>query len=162
MSTWLFKTEPDEYSIDDLAAEKQGYGVWNGIRNYRARNFLRDDVAVGDRVLIYHSSCTPTAIVGEAEVVRGAYADPSQFDATSDYFDAKTTKTEPRWFCVDVRFVKKYYQPVLLATIKRTRALQGLMMLQQSRLSVTPVGNAEYRAILELTRASVAGAKKKV
>ena len=152
MSTWLFKSEPDEYSIDDLAAEKPGYGVWNGIRNYQARNFLRDQVAVGDRVLIYHSSCTPAAIVGEAQVVRAAYADPSQFDPSSDYFDGKASKEKPRWFCVDVRFVKKYPRPLPLATIKQTAALQGMKLLQQPRLSVVPVEDAEYRAIAELTK----------
>ena len=152
MSTWLFKTEPDEYSIDDLAAEKQGYGVWNGIRNYQARNFLRDQVVLGDRVLIYHSSCTPAAIVGEAQVVRAAYADPSQFDPASEYFDGKASRTNPRWYCVDVRFVKTYPQPLALATIKQSSALQQMLLLRQPRLSVVPVDDAEYRAILELAK----------
>lgn len=153
MPTWLFKTEPDEYSIDDLAAEEKGYGVWDGIRNYQARNFLRDQVAKGDKVLIYHSSCTPAAIVGEAEVVCGAYADPSQFDPASSYFDSKAVAEKPRWFCVDVRYIKKYPRPLPLATIKQTAALQKMLLLQQPRLSVVPVTEAEYGAIVELTKA---------
>lgn len=152
MNTWLFKSEPDEYSIDDLAAEKQGYGVWDGIRNYQARNFLRDQVALGDRVLIYHSSCTPAAIVGEAEVVRDAYADPSQFDSASKYFDAKASAEKPRWYCVDIRYLKKYAQPLPLAAIKQTSALQNMVLLQQPRLSVLPVSDAEYSVIKELTK----------
>lgn len=153
MPTWLFKTEPDEYSIDDLAAETQGYGVWDGIRNYQARNFLRDQVATGDRVLIYHSSCTPAAIVGEAEVVRDAYADQSQFDSASKYFDSKASMEKPRWFSVDIRFAEKFPQPLPLAKIKQTAALQKMLLLQQPRLSVVPVAEAEYGAIVELTKA---------
>ena len=150
MRYWLFKTEPDEYSIDDLAGEPGGVGIWNGIRNYQARNFLRDQVALGDTVLIYHSSCTPAAIVGEAQVVRAAYADPAQFDLASDYFDGKATAEKPRWFCVDVRFAGKYRRPLTLAQIKQTPALAGMLLLQQPRLSVVPVSPSEYRAIVEL------------
>lgn len=152
MPTWLFKSEPDEYSIDDLATEKQGYGVWDGIRNYQARNFLRDQVSRGDRVLIYHSSCTPAAILGEAEVVRDAYADPSQFDPDSKYFDSKAIAAKPRWFSVDIRYVKTYSRPLQLATIKQTTALQQMVLLQQPRLSVVPVSEEEYCSIVELTK----------
>lgn len=152
MSTWLFKSEPDEYSIDDLAAEKQGYGVWDGIRNYQARNFLRDQVALGDRVLIYHSSCTPAAIVGEAEVVSDAYADPSQFDSSSKYFDARASESNPRWFSVNIQFVEKYPRQLPLATIKQTASLEQMLLMQQPRLSVVPVTDAEYRVIIDRTK----------
>lgn len=152
MSIWLFKSEPDEYSIDDLAAEEMGYGVWDGIRNYQARNFLRDQVANGDKVLVYHSSCSPAAIVGEAELVRDAYADPSQFDSSSKYFDVKASESNPRWFSVNIRFVEKYPRQLPLATIKQTASLEHMVLLQQPRLSVLPVKDAEYRAILKLTK----------
>lgn len=139
MAYWLFKTEPDVYSIDDLANEKSGYGVWNGIRNYQARNFLRDQVTQGDQVLIYHSSCKPAAVVGVARVVKAAYADPDQFDVQSPYYDSKASPENPRWYCVDIAFEKRFSQAVTLADIKQHPELQDMLLLKQGRLSVMPV-----------------------
>ncbi|GLS25229.1 EVE domain-containing protein [Marinibactrum halimedae] len=151
MAFWLFKTEPNEYSIDNLAQEKRGYGVWDGIRNYQARNFLRDDVAKGDLVFIYHSACKPTAIVGIAKVVRAAYADPVQFQADSHYFDPKSTEQNPRWFCVDVAYQSRFSSPVTLSEIKREPILESMALLKQARLSVSPVTEQEWEAILRLS-----------
>ena len=150
MPTWLFKTEPDEYSIDDLATEKKGYAVWNGIRNYQARNFLRDEVKKGDTVLIYHSSCKPAAIVGIGKVVRAAYVDPDQFDRSNHYYDNKASQEKPRWYCVDVAFVKKFKKPLPLAEIKTIPDLQNMLLLKQPRLSIVPVSADEYRVIKTL------------
>jgi len=118
MNYWLFKSEPDEYSIDDLANEAKGYGRWDGIRNYQARNLLRDKVSVGDCVLFYHSSCKVPGGVGIAEVVKAAYPDPAQFDPESRYFDPKSNPENPRWFCVDLKFVKSIDEELTLQAIK--------------------------------------------
>lgn len=147
---WLFKSEPDEYSIDDLAAEVNGIGRWDGIRNYQARNLLRDEVKVGDGVLFYHSSCKVPGVAGIAEVVREAYPDPAQFDAQSPYFDSKASRQQPRWYCVDVQFSRKFPDVVPLKTLKTQPALQDMTLLRQGRLSIQPVSNAEWRCILKL------------
>lgn len=151
MAVWLFKTEPDVYSLQNLAEEKNGFGVWNGIRNYQARNFLRDQVQVGDQVLIYHSSCKPAAIVGLAEVVKAAYADPEQFNPESKYFDPKATQDVPRWFNVDIQFVKSYRKPLTLDAIKLDERLSEMVLLKQGRLSVMPVSEEEFALITQLT-----------
>ncbi|TVZ37712.1 putative RNA-binding protein with PUA-like domain [Alteromonadaceae bacterium 2753L.S.0a.02] len=146
MSIWLFKTEPGEYSIDDLAKEQQTR--WNGIRNYQARNLLRDEVQLQDRVFIYHSSCKPTAIVGLAVVCKTAYPDPSQFDESDNYYDVKATPTKPRWFCVDIEFREKFRQPLTLSRLKEMASLKDMVLLKQGRLSIQPVSEAEYQAII--------------
>ncbi|WP_250461522.1 EVE domain-containing protein [Microbulbifer litoralis] len=150
MNYWLFKSEPDEYSIDDLAAEPGRVGRWDDIRNYQARNFLRDRVAGGDCVFFYHSSCKVPAIVGTAEVVRAAYPDPAQFDPESKYFDTKASADRPRWFCVDIRWLSKFARPVPLAEIKRNPALAEMVLVKQGRLSIQPVTAQEWKTVLAL------------
>ena len=150
MKYWLFKTEPDEYSINDLANAGPTGAPWDGIRNYQARNFLRDDVAVGDRVLIYHSSCAVVGLVGVAQVVKAAYADPDQFDAYSNYFDAKATPDNPRWYRVDIIFVARFDELISLAQLKATHGLESMVLLRQGRLSVQPVTANEWEIIHSL------------
>lgn len=150
MNYWLFKSEPDEYSIDDLAAEPRGVGRWDGIRNYQARNILRDEVKKGDMLLFYHSSCKTPGVAGRATVVKAAYPDPAQFDANSHYYDAKASADNPRWFCVDVRFADKFSQPVSLKTIRSEPGLQDMVLLKQGRLSIQPVSTGEWKLIARL------------
>ncbi|WP_346838650.1 EVE domain-containing protein [Microbulbifer sp. SAOS-129_SWC] len=150
MNYWLFKSEPDEYSIDDLAAEPGQTGRWDGIRNYQARNFLRDAVAAGDAVLFYHSACKVPAVVGSAEVVRAAYPDPAQFDPESKYFDPKASADKPRWFCVDIRFRARFARPLPLAEIKQNPQLADMVLVKQGRLSIQPVTAAEWTTIVAL------------
>lgn len=146
---WLFKSEPDVYGIDDL--ERDGSTFWEGVRNYQARNFLRDDVKLGDGVLFYHSSCEPMAIVGLARVVREAYPDDTQFDPASPYHDPKAKPEAPPWVRVDVEFIRKLEQPLTLAQLKADPALDGLLLLQRGqRLSIQPVEERHWRRILEL------------
>ncbi len=150
MAYWLFKTEPDEFSIDDLAGRNGRPEPWNGIRNYQARNILRDQVGVGDEVLIYHSSCKQVGIAGIAAVSRAAYADPDQFNPESQYFDPKASEDRPRWFCVDVVFKRKFPRLVPLAELKRQAGLANMVLLRQGRLSVQPVTAEEWQLILHL------------
>ena len=110
MNYWIFKSEPDEFGIDHLAAQERQTARWDGIRNYQARNNLRDLVKTNDKVLFYHSSCKNIGIAGTMEVVKAAYPDPSQFDPDSEYYDAKSDPDNPRWFCVDVRLLEKFPQ----------------------------------------------------
>lgn len=150
MNYWLFKSEPDEFSIDDLAAAK--VQRWDGIRNYQARNLLRDEVAVGDQVLIYHSSCKEVGVAGIAEVVSEAYPDPLQFDAQSPYFDPKSSSGNPRWISVDIAFVEKFEQVLRLQAIKTMPALADMVLIRQGRLSVQPVRAAEWQVIVAAAR----------
>lgn len=150
MNYWLVKTEPDEYSIDDL--EQQGVTPWDGIRNYQARNFLRDEVKEGDQVFIYHSSCAKPGVVGAGEVVKAAYPDPAQFDSESSYFDAKATVEKPRWFCVDVAFVEKFSSVISLAELKQQAALKEMVLIKQGRLSVQPVKKEEWLIVMTLAK----------
>lgn len=151
MNYWLFKTEPAECSIDDFAAAPTQAIVWEGVRNYQARNFLRDDVALGDQVLIYHASCKQIGVAGIAEVVRAAYPDPSQFNAQSPYFDAKASCEQPRWVAVDLRFVKKLPVLITLDKIKSSAKMAALPLVQKgSRLSVMPVTAQQWQDLLNL------------
>ena len=150
MNYWLFKSEPDEYSIDDLQGEPAGFAVWDGIRNYQARNFLRDAVAVGDGVLFYHSSCKHVGIAGTAEVVQAGYPDPAQFDPDSRYFDPKATPEAPRWYCVDIRFRSRLEPLIPLAELRAIPALADMVLLNQGRLSIQPVQPAQWALILSL------------
>ncbi|TXS88935.1 EVE domain-containing protein [Parahaliea maris] len=154
MAYWLLKTEPDEYSIDDLRNEPSGHARWDGIRNYQARNLLRDEVSRGDEVLIYHSQCKPVGVVGCGEVTREAYPDPAQFDPENHYFDPKASPESPRWFCVDIRFKAAFPRTVQLAEIKREPSLADMVLLRQGRLSVQPVREAEWQHILAMAARS--------
>jgi len=149
MRHWLMKSEPGEFSIDDLLAAPGRRTAWSGVRNYQARNFMRDDMRAGDGVLFYHSSCAEPGVAGIAQVATNAYPDESQFDRKSPYYDPKATRAAPRWFNVDVRGVKKT-RLVPLAELRAQRSLAKMWLLRPgSRLSITPVSAAEWRAITQ-------------
>ena len=145
------KSEPNVFSIDDLQKCPRKTEPWNGVRNYQARNFMKNDMKVGDGVLFYHSNCSPPGIVGCAVVAREAYPDESQFDKVSDYFDPKSTKETPRWFNVGVKFVRK--TPLIsLNELREHKELESMRVLQKgSRLSITPVTPEEWSYIQELS-----------
>lgn len=150
MAYWLMKSEPGEVSIDDALAAKDSTVPWTGVRNYQARNFMRDQMQIGDAVLFYHSSCPAPGIAGLAQVVSQPYPDPTQFDPHSHYYDPKASPEQPRWIMVDVRAIKK--TPLLsLASLRAHPGLTDMLLLQRgSRLSITPVTPAEWRMILAL------------
>jgi predicted RNA-binding protein with PUA-like domain len=148
MAYWLFKTEPDVFSIEDLVNSPQSTTRWDGIRNYQARNFLRDQVKIGDQVFIYHSQCKPPGIVGLAKVTVAAYPDPAQFDPESKYFDSQSKSQEPRWFSVDIQHRKTFKEPLSLPQIKQIPGLQEMVLLRQGRLSIQPVSAAEAKVLL--------------
>ena len=150
MKHWLLKTEPDVFSIDDFLTRPGRTEGWNGVRNYEARNLMRDGFRKGDLCIIYHSNAEPSGAAGVAEVVREAYPDPTQFDPDSEYHDPKSTPANPRWLQVDVRFVEKFPRLVPLAQIRTEPRLAGLVMLQRNRLSVTPLTAAEFRVFRAL------------
>lgn len=143
-SYWLMKSEPGDYSIDDL--ERDGATMWDGVRNYKARNNMRE-MKKGDLVLYYHSRQKPPAVVGVAEVVRESYPDPTQFDPDSRYHDEKSSEDDPRWWLVDVRFVEKLPEPVSLHDIKKEPSLSDMVLVNNSRLSVQPVEKAEFEKV---------------
>ena len=151
MNYWLFKSEPTTYGIDHLAQDK--VTAWSGVRNYQARNFMRDMMRKGDRGFFYHSSCEVPGIAGIIEIARAAYPDATQFDRKSRYRDAGATPDNPRWFNVDVKFVKKT-RVVGIAELRGHKALKKMLLLQRgSRLSITPVAAAEWNAIMEMLAA---------
>jgi len=148
MRYWLMKSEPSEFSIDDLAAQKTI--DWFGVRNYQARNFMRDQMNVGDKVFFYHSSCPEPGIAGLAEVTTRAYPDRTQFDPKHKYYDPKATPETPRWFNVDVKFVKKT-RLLSIAELRQHPELSTLRILQKgNRLSITPIDPREWEFILKL------------
>ena len=147
---WLFKAEPHIYGIDHLAAAPDKIGRWDGIRNYQARNFLRDQVALNDEVFIYHSSCKNVGIVGTAKVVKTAYPDPTQFNPESDYYDLKSTQENPRWVSVDIQLTIVFSRLIPLAEIKTIPALENMVLIKQSRLSTQPVTQEEWKIINKL------------
>ena len=148
MAYFLLKTEPRAYSIDNLKRDTNT--SWGGVRNYQARNVLRS-MKKGDTCFVYHSSCEVPAIVGEAVVTKEAYSDPLQFEKKSEYYDEKSPSTEPRWSAVDIRFVKKYTQPLSLIEMKKIPALKAMRLLQRgNRLSVFPVEQPYAGAIVRL------------
>ena len=146
MRYWLMKSEPGEYSIDDLA--RDGVTHWDGVRNYQARNLMRDDMEVGDRVLFYHSNAKPPAVVGIAEVARPAYPDHTQFDQDGPHFDPKSDPEDPTWLMVDVKFVERLPREVGLPELKTYPELSGMVLLNRSRLSVQPVDAGEFDFIV--------------
>jgi predicted RNA-binding protein with PUA-like domain len=149
MAYWLMKSEPDECSIDDALAAPNSTVPWTGVRNYQARNFMRDRMHPGDGVLFYHSSCPEPGIAGLAEVASKAHPDSTQFERRGPYYDPKAKKDAPRWFNVDVRAVRKT-RLVPLAELRRHKTLAGMWLLRPgSRLSITPVTDAEWRYIVE-------------
>lgn len=149
MQYWLMKSEPDECSIDDALAARGRVTPWSGVRNYQARNFMRDTMRMGDGVLFYHSSCPEPGIAGIAQVASAPYPDPTQFDRRSDYFDPKSKRDAPRWTMVDVRALRKT-RLVPLAELRRHKALAKMWLLRPgTRLSITPVSAAEWRFITE-------------
>jgi predicted RNA-binding protein with PUA-like domain len=149
MNYWLMKSEPDEFSIDDLAKKKRE--AWTGVRNYQARNFMRDGMRDGDGVFFYHSSCAEPGIAGIAEVACAAYPDPTQFDPRSDYFDAASPRAAPRWLLVDVKFKRKLKRVITLTELKSRPELRELVLVRPgSRLSVQPVSKAHWDFILGL------------
>nr|WP_315481309.1 EVE domain-containing protein [uncultured Undibacterium sp.] len=148
MKYWLMKSEPSEVSIDD--ALRIGAAPWFGVRNYQARNFMRDQMELGDGVLFYHSSCDEPGVVGIAEVASTPYPDATQFDAKSHYFDPKATPENPRWILVDVKAIRKT-RVLSLAEMRANEDLASMVVLQKgSRLSITPVTAAEWKVVLKL------------
>ena len=149
MNHWLMKTEPDECSIDDALGAPKRITPWTGVRNYQARNFMRDAMRIGDGVLFYHSSCPEPGIAGVAEIASAAYPDPTQFDRTSPYYDPKSTREAPRWQCVDVRALRKT-RLAPLAGLHAHAALAKMQALRPgNRLSITPVTAGEWKFICE-------------
>ncbi|WP_086981877.1 EVE domain-containing protein [Vibrio aphrogenes] len=147
MAYWLFKTEPDTFSIDTLRLQK--VACWEGVRNYQARNMLRDEIKLGDEVLIYHSSCKKIGVAGIARVVKEAYPDHFQFDPDSPYFDIKADPSNPRWMMVDIEFVRKFERIVTLAELKAIPDLENMPLVKRgNRLSVMPVSEDEWQTIL--------------
>jgi predicted RNA-binding protein with PUA-like domain len=150
MRYWLMKSEPDEFSIDDLVMAKQQTTPWFGVRNYQARNYMRDDMRVGDKAFFYHSSCPEPGIAGVVEVSRPAYPDATQFDPKSEYYDAASSRENPRWQNVDVKLVRKT-PLVTLPMLRETKGLENMVVLRRgNRLSVTPVTPAEWAAVRRL------------
>jgi len=149
MKYWLMKTEPDTFSIDDL--RRVGTEPWSGVRNYQARNFMRE-MRIGDKVLFYHSSCDVPGVVGTAAIASEAHPDPTQFERKSDYFDAKSTREEPRWQLVDVAFERKLSRTITLDEIKQQADRLGdfALIRRGNRLSVLPVAAAQWKIILSL------------
>ncbi|SEG72146.1 EVE domain-containing protein [Vibrio hangzhouensis] len=147
MAYWLFKTEPDEFSIDTLGVK--GTSCWEGVRNYQARNMIRDDMKVGDSVLIYHSSCKQIGVAGIARITREAYVDHFQFQVDSDYYDPKSDPDNPRWLMVDIEFVEKFKRVLPLSVLKTMPELEAMPLVKRgNRLSVMPVSESEWQAIL--------------
>lgn len=151
MKYWLFKSEPETFSFDDLKGRKHRTEPWDGVRNYQARNYMRDEVRCGDIVLFYHSSCAEPGIVGLAEVVKEAYPDPTSWDKKSPYYDPKSSKDNPRWFMVDIKWKEDFPHFVPLSKIKATKALEDMKLVQRGqRLSIQPVTRTEFEIICQL------------
>ena len=151
MAYWLFKSEPSVFSFDDLLKAPKRTSGWDGVRNYQARNYLRDTMAVGDRVLFYHSSTEVPAVVGLAKIVRAGYPDPTQFDRKHDHYDPKSKPDAPPWYQVDIVGERALKRPVPLTELKAAKGFDGLMLLQRgARLSVQPVSKEHFERIVKL------------
>lgn len=152
-SYWLMKSEPDVFSIDDLKHKKQS--LWDGVRNYQARNFMMQQMKVGDLVLFYHSNAVPPGVAGLARICASAVPDPTQFDAKSEYYDAKATVKSPRWFCVKVEFVEKFKNFISLETLKNSPALAEMLVIKKGqRLSIQPVSPTHFKKICQMGQSS--------
>ena len=147
---WLLKSEPSCFSLTDLKNRPDSTEHWDGVRNYQARNFLRDQIKVGDLAFFYHSNIAEPAIVGIAEVVREGYPDWTAFDPQNDHFDPKSTPEKPIWYMVDVRFLRELPRPITLAELKEVPTLSGMPLMNRSRLSVQPVGEDEWTEIMRI------------
>lgn len=155
MRHWLMKSEPDTYGIDHLIAEPNQTGMWEGCRNYTVRNFIRDEMAVGDLAFFYHSNADPSGVIGVMEVVSEAYPDPTQFDPSSHYYDPKSPRENPRWLVRDVQFKEKFGRVVSLAELKSTPGLEDMMVTRKGmRLSITPVSQSEWEIVVGLAKQS--------
>ena len=151
MKYWLLKTEPNEFSIQDLAKSKKKTTCWDGVRNYQARNFMRDDMKLADRILLYHSNANPSAVVGTACVVKESYPDHTAWDPEDKHFDAKSSIENPRWFMVNIQLDQIFKAPMALADLREVAALKEMELLRKgSRLSVQPVRKKEFDVILKL------------
>ena len=151
MNYWLMKSEPDVFSFDDLKTRPKKTEPWNGVRNYQARNFMRDDMKVGDLILFYHSSCEIPGVAGLARVSSKPYPDSTQFDKKSEYYDPKSTEENPRWFLVDVSFEENLEMHVSLEELKKHKKLEEMRLLQRgNRLSILPVTPEEFNYIRKL------------
>lgn len=150
---WLMKTEPESYSIHDLAAEPQQTTYWDGVRNYQARNYMRDEMKCGDLVLVYHSNAKPPAVAGVAEICRESYPDHTSWDENDKHYDPKSSAQNPRWFMVDIKLKEIFEQPLGLDELREVKALKEMVLLQRgSRLSVQPVRKREFDTILKLAK----------
>lgn len=148
---WLLKSEEGVFSISDLEKAPKKTTYWDGVRNYQARNFLRDSIKVGDQVLFYHSNSEPSAVAGLAEVVKEGYPDHTAFDPDDVHYDPKSKKNEPTWYMVDIKHVRTFKKPLSLEQLKTVPALKDMVLLQKgSRLSVQPVSEKEFQTILKL------------
>ena len=152
MNYWLFKSEPDAFSIDDLKAMKDRRDHWDGIRNYQARNLMRDEMKKGDLGFFYHSSCKVPGVVGVVEVVKEAYPDHTAHNPKEKYYDPKSSEENPRWFMVDVKFKQKFKEIISLESLRQVNALSDMVLLRKgSRLSIQPVSKKEWNAILKMS-----------
>jgi len=149
MKYWLMKSEPDAYSIDDL--RRDGREMWDGIRNYQARNMMRDEMKIGDEIFFYHSSCKEPGIVGLARVAGEPYPDPTQFNKKSRYFDPKSSEDDPRWYLVDIEFLRKTKRNITLVELKKEKSLEDMTLMRKgNRLSIMPVSTKHWKKILSL------------
>jgi len=148
MKYWLMKSEITTFNIDDLAALPNQTDGWDGVRNYQARNMMRDEMKIGDQVFFYHSNCSPPAIAGVMEVVKESHPDHTAFDPEDSHYDPKSDPDNPRWFMVDVKFKKKFKQPISLPELRQCRGLEKMLILRKgNRLSITPVTKEEWDII---------------
>ena len=151
MNYWLVKSEPGEFSIDDLEQRPNKTEHWDGVRNYQARNFMRDDMKIGDPIFFYHSNCEDVGIVGIAEVVKEGYPDFTAWDKNDKHYDPKTDPDNPRWIMVDIKFVRKFFKTISLKALKENLALKDMRLIQRgNRLSVLPLEEKEWDAILKM------------
>ena len=144
-SYWLMKSEPESYSINDL--ERDGFTCWDGVRNYQARNFMRDDMCIGDEVLYYHSNCKPPGVVGLARIIKESYPDHTAFDPEDKHYDPRSNPGNPLWFMVDIEFVVKFVNIVSLEALKNQKGLEEMVVTKRSRLSVQPVAAGEFEIV---------------